>query len=180
MINAIITRVRQIKDNFMGSTTKDPVRDYELYETVKLIPDISDTEIKEMLNTMNPVVFLDGDNEAATHGAGLYVVDVLDVDFRKVAYTWDPTILRQARLAYGNGWDAEIMTFHKFGAPSYFKPSLAETLACIRKTMPDGWKRVKFFWLDSRNLDCSNVISSYHYCRCKLFGGEFPLESWNV
>lgn len=130
-----------------------------------VLPDISNQQIEEMLQIMQPVML---------GPAGLELIDIQGVDRRNVSYIWDPKILRPVRLAYGNGWDAELLTFHKFGASSLFKPSLAETLACIRQWMPTRWHEVKFFWLDSRNLSSTNIVGEFHYCRCKLFTKEFP------
>ena len=140
------------------------------YTKIQMVPEISDEEIEEMLEDMSPVVF---DEET-----GLHVVDVEGVNRRKTAYTWAPTIKRPARLAWGNGMSGTIMTFHKFGAPALFKPSLAEALACIRAFVPDAWPSIKYFWLDARDLDRSNVLGSVHYCRCHLFTAydEFPEE----
>jgi hypothetical protein len=42
--------------------------------------------------------------------------------------------------------------------------------------VPDRWKEIKYFWLDHRNLDASNIVNGqFHWCRCKLFAAdEFP------
>ena len=160
----------------------------DFYEKVSLVPDITIEQIDEMLKVMSPVVFRDGIKDPfvvnngvreynlqfATKGEGLYIIDVKKVDRRNTAYTWSPKFIRRARLAWGNGMDATIPSFHSYGAPSLFKPSLAETLANIRRFVPKGWQRIKYFWLDSRDLSAANCIGSFHWCRLHLFTSEFP------
>jgi hypothetical protein len=52
------------------------VRSATFYEEVKLVQDITDRQIEEMLKIMQPVTLTKGDE-----GEGLYVIDTTDVEF---------------------------------------------------------------------------------------------------
>lgn len=126
-----------------------------------LVPEISDSEIKSMRH-IRPLIREDG-----THWyRKIKGSDTLDP--REIAFTWDAQP-DDVAMAFSPLNKVEIMTFHKFGAPSFFKPSLAEVYAAIRRCCPD-FRDVWYFYLHSDHLDVANVIGDCHWCRCTLFG----------
>lgn len=147
-----------------------------LEQQVKLIPDITDDEIEEMLGQIVPVVYQD---IGGRHGQ-FRAVDIEDVDRRKTAYTWEPKLGREVGLSWNGFGTTSIITYHRWGYYGFFKPSLAETLAQIRYVMTD-WKLVKFFCLDTNLFDSGNwrnfVVGQHHWCKCHLWG---PNEEHDV
>lgn len=131
----------------------------------KLVPDITDEQIEEMLEVMQPIeaVKIDGRRR-------FRLVDVKRVDPRSVAYTWSMKLMRMVRVYEGGLDSIRVPTFHSFGAPVFFKPSLAEVLGCIRHYCPD-WGAIRFFWL---NTDLGPEAIRYgHQCSfVTLFGEE--------
>lgn len=93
-------------------------------------PTIDDVELLAMAERIKPLVMRDGE-----------LWHIQPVDLRRIAYTWDPTVTHKAE---GLVPFAEIKTLHKFSYHGFFKPSVAEVLACIRvadlnaKTMGDA------------------------------------------
>jgi len=110
-----------------------------LYEKIKLVRSVTDAEIREMLAVMRPVVQA-GMNQWR-------MVDVSGVHPRDVSYIWNPKPYGPA-LTPDQLDSGRIMSFHNFGAPSLFKPSLAEVLGAIRTFVPE-WSRVRYFGLDA-------------------------------
>lgn len=86
-----------------------------------------------------------------------------------VSYLWNAEPAGD-RLAFSPLSRQTIVTFHKYGAPALFKPSLAEVYAAIRRFMPNNWRQVKYFCLRSEDLGSDNVIGCCHWCKCDLFG----------
>lgn len=128
-----------------------------------LVPPITDSKVEEMLAVMKPLVQVENHR--------FREIDITGVHRRGVSYIWDPKPGRPVKQYRGSLNDVTIMTFHKYGAPSLFKPSLVEVCASIRRFVPD-WKLVRHFWLNSEGLDCRNVIGDCHWCPCVLFGEE--------
>ena len=98
------------------------------------IPQISDERLEELVGKIRPVVRmskvttsrrsrLEQDEEG-----DLYYVK--DVDPRNVAFTWEPKPTSMAKGVNPNPYK-EIVTIHSYGAPVFFKPSIAEVLAQI-------------------------------------------------
>lgn len=140
----------------------------------QLIPPISDDAIEEMLSVMRPVYSPEDGRfrEILTDG----------VDRRDQSYIWSPKLGRAVRLYRDAFNSVMIPTFHTWSHYGLFKPSLAETLGCIRAFVPD-WREVRFFWLLSDDLDGRNVIGGFHWCPCVLFGPEQPEvidEGWEA
>lgn len=136
-----------------------------LYSHGKFIPDISDSEIQEMLAIMKPAIHLDGNF--------LSEIDISGVDPRNQSYIWDIKLIGEKFIA--DQLDSlKIPTFHRYGAPSLFKPSLAETLGCIRHYC-SAWQRVKYFAIDS-DLDYKNVFGQYHSTKCLLVAKALVVE----
>ncbi len=92
------------------------------------------------------------------------------IDPRAVSFLWDaePT---GVQMAFSPLDQVSIISFHKYGAPSLFKPSLAEVYAAIRRFLI-SWNDIRFFLLDS-NLDSQSIIGDCHWCVCHLFGEKY-------
>jgi hypothetical protein len=118
-----------------------------------------------MLEIMKPAIRLDNNF--------LSEIDITGVDPRNQSYIWDTKTIGERFIA--DQLDSlTIPTFHSYGAPSLFKPSLAETLGCIRHYC-DAWQRVKYFALYS-DLDHSNVFGRYHSTKCLLVAKALVVE----
>ena len=142
----------------------------ELYKTTKpvYIPEISDSLVERMRSHIEPLI---PDSDA---GSGYRrIKDVERIDARRQSFLWDAEPCGP-RLVFEPLNQLQIITFHAFGAPVFFKPSLAEVYAGILRFVPE-WERIRFFALRADNLGADNIIGSCHWCRCSLFG-ETPLE----
>ena|SRR3989344_9104698 len=82
--------------------------------------EISDERLEELAKRIKPVVRCDGE---------LYYIK--DVDYRNIAFTWSSKLKKKAK---GLEELARIRTYHEYGYPGFFKPSVAEVLAQIPKT----------------------------------------------
>lgn len=140
----------------------------ELWHNCKprLVLPISDGEVEEMLSVLTPVAQIEVNKrsryrEILTDG----------VDRRRTAFTWSPNLGRLVRVYEGGLNVVTIPTFHGFGAPSFFKPSLAEACAAIKHFLPN-WRYARFFCVGVGSLDSSNVIGSFHAVRTLVFGPE--------
>lgn len=127
-----------------------------------MIQDISDEEIAEMRH-IQPLIKEDG----------LFwrIKGIDDIDPRGVSFLSGakPT---GAGLVSGMLNSVQIMTFHKYGAPSFFKPSLAEVYAAIRRFIPQ-WHDAKFFYLQDDDMGVNNIMGDYHFVVCRVFGDDF-------
>ena len=81
------------------------------------IPEISDERLAELVERIKPTCRFNGE-----------LRHIEPVDPRRVAYTWDP---KPAEVAEGLELLADVRTYHSYGAPNMFKPSIAEVLAQI-------------------------------------------------
>lgn len=93
-----------------------------------MVATISDGRLSELAGRIRPVVrFAEGRTGLFMSEEGwLYFIE--PVDPRRQAFTWDPTPTEKAPPMETL---TEIMTYHEYGAPSFFKPSVAEVLVCI-------------------------------------------------
>jgi hypothetical protein len=64
-----------------------------------------------------------------------------------------------------------FITYHSFGAPSLFKPSVAEVIAQIRAQVPAEWlTRIRGFGFDTGDMSAYHVLGhGYHFAKCHLF-----------
>jgi len=104
------------------------------------IPKISNQRLEQILKKIKPVVrfrrneFQDGIATAA--GCPPYQHPEGELHFikkvhpRRIAFTWEPKAVRIAKNIEDQPYKI-ITTFHKYEAPSLFKPSLAEVVAQI-------------------------------------------------
>lgn len=133
---------------------------------VNMVPEISDGDIEAMLKVMKPVANV----KPIGHGR-FREIDVGDVDRRGTSYIFSPKLGRPVQIYLGGLNDRTILTFHTLAYYGMFKPTLAESLACIRRHVP-AWFLVRYFWLDSANMDHKNIVGNFYWCRCVLFGEE--------
>lgn len=138
-----------------------------LYEKIKLVQDITDDTIKSMLEVMKPAV--------RTHNGWYREISIENTDYRNESFIWDKTLIGPEFVSNGldEGW---IPTFHTFGAPSLFKPSLAEVLSAIQLYCPD-WSDVRYFVLED-NLSADSIIGMSHMSKCKLIAKPL-IEDYN-
>ena len=84
--------------------------------------ELSDEELADLAQRIRPVV-------RDENGRCFYIEAV---DPRKEAFTWSPTLTDEAADGAGGIVRiATIYTLHSYGAPSLFKPSIAEVISMI-------------------------------------------------
>ena len=120
----------------------------------KKIPEISNKRLEELCKRIKPVV----DNSRRHDDPELWYIR--KVDPRHVAFTWSP---KPTKKAEGLKKYKEIMTLHSYGAPVYFKPSIAEVLAQIPKNDLD-----KIVAFETKHLGFSKD-NEYHAARTILY-----------
>lgn len=126
-----------------------------MFENVDLVPPITDDQIREMLMVMTPMVSV---------GDVFYrQIDIVGVDCRTVSYMWSPKPFGPELIA-DTAAESTIPTYHTFGAPVFFKPSLAEVLGAILRFTKD-WRKVRYFSMTS---DAPKVFGSYHAAKCMI------------
>jgi len=91
--------------------------------TKYVLKDINKGEVLEVLRCIKPLVRNEETDE-------LNYVEWEGVDFYKTAFLWEPKI---GLKATGLKECERIKSAHTFGAPVFFKPSLAECAAQIKK-----------------------------------------------
>lgn len=135
------------------------------------IPEISNEEIAAMRH-IEPVL--------RVYGSDFYrrIEGIHSIDPRGVSFLWDAKPSGEQMVFHPLNL-VRIMTFHTFGAPVLFKPSLAEVYAGIRRMLPD-WSGVRFFHLHSENMGPANVLGDCHWCVCDLFGDAAHLREHGV
>lgn len=124
------------------------------------IPKISDEELLTRLENMIPLVC-----KMEKHLPIYYLLDYKegDLDYIKnESFIWDPKLGKMVRpvntySGHSTISPKTVITYHRFGAPSLFKPSLAEVVA----QLPEDFKG--YFCVDSDDLDVYNVIDENHH-----------------
>ncbi len=112
--------------------------------------EITDGRLAELQQQMKPVIQRNG---------VLYYIK--NVDPRRTAFTWDPRLNKRAASLVKL---TAIETIHGFGAPSFFKPSIAEVLAQI----PDEFiNRVVAFETNHKGFTEGN---GFHTATTTLYG----------
>lgn len=134
-----------------------------------VIPKISDEKLETLVNKIKPVVrcfkLLDTEILEA-HLKGDLLCYIEDVDPRTDSFLRNP---KPERLAKGLKHLADIKTYHKFGVPVIFSPSVAEVLAQIPKKYLD---KVVAFETVSEGLSHENLVGNYHVTVTKLYTKE--------
>lgn len=136
----------------------------ELWYVAKpnLVPKISDIEIEEMRH-IQPLIRKHAEDYV------FYRIERIDhLSTRTKSFIWDAKPTGKP-LSFAPTDDIQILTFHTFGAPALFKPTLAEVYACIRRFVSD-WQDVRYFYLHSHDMGVKHVLPSCHWCKCTLFG----------
>ena len=126
-----------------------------MFENVDLVPPITSKRMADMLSLMKPMISV---------GEGFYrQIDIVGVDRRNEAYTWSPKQFGLELIADQSA-ESIIPTYHTFGAPVFFKPTLAEVLGAILRFTKD-WRKVRYFSLTS---DEPKMFGSYHTAKCMI------------
>lgn len=98
------------------------------------VPAITEKKLKELMKRIKPVVRFSrvensrGSNLEEDSNGDLFYIK--SVNPRDVAFTWEPEPTRMARSVNPSPYK-KIETIHDYGAPVFFKPSIAEVLAQI-------------------------------------------------
>lgn len=127
----------------------------------KRVPEISDGELLRLAKHIKPLRYSKG-------GRLLHIVEPEGTEWlRDTGFTW----LKAGGPAERYHEVGCVITYHDYGAPSLFKPSVAEVLACVvAQVNPADLRRVMGFALDeSRDMDVYNVIGEHHFAKCWLF-----------
>ncbi|MBS3134181.1 hypothetical protein J4214_03035 [Candidatus Woesearchaeota archaeon] len=130
------------------------------------IPTITNKNLEELMKKIKPVIRVSrvtnskGSRLEEDPDGDLYYIK--PVEPRKVAFNWDPKPTRLAKSVNPNPYK-KIITIHDYGAPSLFKPSIAEVLAQIPEK--DIKKCVAF----ETNLLGFTDSSSYHTAQTRLY-----------
>lgn len=112
-------------------------REVMMYERCKMLESITDEQIDEMLQAMRPAIRI------GQTGHLFREIDITGVNARHESFTWNPRLVGSEFTA-GPIDVLEIPSFHSYGAPSLFKPSLSECLASIRRFCTD-WSEAEYF-----------------------------------
>lgn len=118
----------------------------------ELIPKIADAELAALLARIKPLV---RDDKGCLR-------QIAPVDPRTQSYIWDPELTEVVEEGKAL---AELDTYHGFGAPALFKPSLAEVLAQIPL---DLRPHVTAFELDPESAEVFD--DSHHVVAVTLYG----------
>lgn len=124
------------------------------------VPKITEERLAELLPRIRPVVRKDG---------GLWYIK--PVDPRRIAFLWDPTLDAKVEdLKELRG----IHTFHDYGHPSLFKPSIAEVLAQIPADIVDETVAFETGFVDfDQGRDCHLAWTVFYglddecHCQCQ-------------
>lgn len=121
------------------------------------IPEISDEKLESLMEKIKPVIRysrrITGAFKLVKHSEGdLYFIE--PVDPREIAFTWEPKPTKFARNVNPEPYKS-IGTYHNYGAPVLFKPSIAEVLAQIPE---EDIKRCVAFETISEGLDGANCL----------------------
>ena len=116
------------------------------------IPRISYEEMKARVARIKPVVL----HEGALH----YIAEVDPVS---IAFTWSPVPTSEATDLI---LVREITTYHTYGAPVFFKPSIGEVLRQIPTDLLDT---VTAFRTELDGNGVETIVGEYHRARTTLF-----------
>ncbi len=117
-------RLRELEENrdYREQKIKEFLQRYRYIRRIVPISErleISDERLEELSKRIKPVVRLDGK---------LYYIR--EVNLRETAFTWSPKLKEEAK---GLEELIRIRTYHTYGYPGFFKPSIAEVLSQIPK-----------------------------------------------
>lgn len=137
---------------------------------LNLIPQISNRAIDEMLSVMRPVM------QVGQRRYREIDIDNPRIHRRNQSYLWDAKAARPVRIYHGALSSKSIITFHTYGAPALFKPSLAEVCAGIRWSVKD-WRGIHWFYLEAcepmQEKSAGKMMQQgFHIAICTLWGEE--------
>ena len=132
------------------------------------IPEISDERLETLAARIKPVIRFQATTagrfesiDRNPEGKPFYIEPV---DFRRTAFTWDPkpTVEAEDIVPYKT-----IETFHTYGAPVFFKPSIAEVLAQIPE---EDLERAVAFETGHHDMSAEHCLSDgYHWAATVLY-----------
>ena len=130
--------------------------------SIASIPAISRERVIELVEQIQPLVERDGE-----------LWRIAPCDPWKVAFSWSPSLRSRA-----TGLEAvrTIRTLHTFGAPVFFKPTVAEVLA----QLPDDLEGVVAFSTegpddaDDLNREIEALNAGFHVATTTLYRREVP------
>ena len=135
---------------------------------VNLIPDITNAEIEQMLQVLQPVYGVPAGRDAY----GCEEFEFFDIDTTGVnrwSHSFVPGELGQQRyFPWRNGYAALIPSYHTYAFHGFFKPSLAEVLAAIRAKV-ENWEEARYFWVKLPHGDNRDILGNYHAAHIYLF-----------
>lgn len=138
-----------------------------IYEKIDLVAPITHHEMSNMLAVMRPAFQIENNWYREIQ------IDGNNFDPHHTVLTWSPQLIGP-RFTCGGLGVCTIPSFHRYAAPSLFKPSLAEVLGAINRYCLD-WSTVRYFSLNTDSLSSANCISStWHWTTCFLI--TEPLE----
>jgi hypothetical protein len=129
----------------------------------KMLPEISDELLAEMAAHITPLM------KSGTENPNYFTISNLPEELRNVSFLWGAKP-GEAVGRFDVLDSVDIMTFHRWGYYGFFKPSIAEVMACVHAFVSD-WKEVKYFYLNSEYMGPENIIGDFQWCRCELYGG---------
>lgn len=136
---------------------------------MKRIPDISDERLESLVGKIKPVVrcsnFVYADIVEMNHEGDLLCY-LEDVDPKMDNFVQNPKL---GKVAEGLKHLADIKTYHKFGVPVVFSPTVAEVLAQIPEKYLD---EVAAFETVSHGLSHENLIDDCHVTVTRLYKKE--------
>ncbi len=121
--------------------------------------ELTDQQISEMLESINPVVRKDG---------ALYFIE--PVDPRTQSFIWSPSFTDEAA---GLTEISQILTLHSFGYQGFFKPSVEEVLAMIPVDLLPSVKAFEVFGpadVDDLNRQSPAIDAGHHVAVTVLYG----------
>ena len=122
------------------------------------IPEITDNTLAKLAERIKPVVDFGGRIRNLQY--------IKPCDLRKIAYPWDPTPAKEAK-------DLEkivdIKTYHSYGAPVFFKPSIAEVIAQIPKEHLDEVTAFEILESIDPCSDNDALNAGYHIAVTRLY-----------
>lgn len=136
------------------------MHDFTQSTSAVFVPKIRRKQVEAMRH-IRPLLRIDGSVYSPIKG-------IDKIDPFKTSFLWNAEP-EDLKYLFPFSDSIEILTFHTYAATVFFKPSLAEVYASIRRFVRD-WSHVRWFCLETSNLDRLNVIGDVHFVRCRLFG----------
>lgn len=108
-----------------------------------MIPNVPPEKVLELSKTIRPLVVDElGDLRYSVH-----------TELFNTAYTWNRNFGEKVNLQEGTKVE-HIRTYHSYGHPSLFKPSIAEVISCIPEHM---WDKVYAFEIVDKPRDAADL-----------------------